>query len=106
MARTVASAIEAARVVLNDLDGTRTSDPSLVGFATDALNAIRNIRPDLFLGQWGSITATADGTLPVDDQFFRPVVNFMIGMAELVDDEHVVDARAELMAKLTQGFLR
>lgn len=111
MTRTVADAIASARVTLNDNDGSsatsyRTADATLVGFATDALNAIRNLRPDLFLGNWGPLVATAGGSIPLDDQFFRPVVDYMIGRAEMTDDEHVIDQRAALMAQLTQGFLR
>jgi hypothetical protein len=113
MARTVTDAIAAARDVLNDEDGGsdgatyRTSDAKLRGYALDGINAVRNIRPDLFLGNWGDLAAlAADGTLPLADQFFRPVVSYMVGMAELKDDEHVNSGRAKLMADLLQGFLR
>lgn len=108
MTRTVADAIASARVTLNDADASayRVSDAALVGFATDALNAVRNLRPDLFLGNWGPLAATAGGSIPLDDQFYRPVVDYMIGRAEMTDDEHVIDQRAALMAQLTQGFLR
>jgi hypothetical protein len=107
MARTVADAIASARVTLNDSDanGYRVSDATLIGFATDALNEIRNARPDLFLGNWGALTATAGGTLSLGDQYFRPLVDYLIARAEMTDDEHVLNQRAQLMATLMQSFL-
>lgn len=108
MARTVAQAITSARGTLNDSDATsyRITDLTLVGFATDALNMMRNVRPDLFVGNWGSLTVTSGSTLPGDEQFFRPVVDYMIARAETTDDEHVNSARAALMAQLAEGFLK
>lgn len=112
MPRTVADVLASAREIINDTDGGadganyRTADTVLVGFVVDALNAMRNVRPDLFLGQWGELTVTAASPLPVDAQFFRPVVNFVAGMAELKDDEHVLSGRAKLMADLMGSFLR
>lgn len=106
MARTVAEAVTSARGTLQDRDAVRVSTPDLEGFALDALNMIRNDRPDLFLGSWGAIApVTGTAALPLDDQFFRPVVDYMIARAETQDDEAVNSARAELMAKLAGGFL-
>lgn len=107
MARTVADVIASARPTLNDADGVRYTDPELVGFVTDALYTIKNGRPDLFLGFFGtplsSLSTTSD--IPLDDQFFRPIVDYVIFRCETKDDEHVVAGRAELMAKLAIGFM-
>lgn len=106
MARTVAQAVASARSTLNDVAGTRVSTTDLEGFVLDAVNMIRNERPDLFIGNWGELAAlTGSDALPVDAQFFRPVVDYIIARAEMTDDEAVVQARAELMAKLAGGFL-
>lgn len=107
MARTVAEVIASARPTLNDEDGTRYPDDQLVGFVIDGLNTMKNGRPDLFLGAYGSSfgTMTTASALPIDEQFFRPIVDYVVFRAETKDDEHVVSGRAELMAKLAIGFL-
>lgn len=92
---------------LNDADETRYSEAEKIGFVEDALNMIKNIRPDLFIGQFSTAigTLTTASNLPVDDQFFRPIVDYVIARCETKDDEHVISARAEFMAKLSIGYL-
>lgn len=108
MARTVAEVLTSADGTLNDADRTRYPTSERIDFVVDALNTIRNIRPDLFLGQFttpiGTLTTTS--TLPLDEQFFRPIVDYVIARCETKDAEHVVSGRAELMAKFAQGFLK
>lgn len=107
MARTAGEAIDSAIKTLNDDDQTRYQDPELFGFVTDALQAIKTVRPDLFIGFFSTpiaITARTD-VLPIDDQFFRPVVDYVIARCETKDDEAVVSARAELMFKLGGSYL-
>lgn len=107
MSRTVAEVITSAKATLNDDDLTRYTEPEHIGFVIDALNMIKNMRPDLFLGLFstpiGALTTTS--ALPIDEQFFRPVVDYVIARCETKDEEHVVSARAELMAKFATGFL-
>jgi hypothetical protein len=106
MARTVAEAVASARGTLQDQDAQRASDAVLEGYARDAVNMIRNERPDLFIGNWGAVSVlTGSAALPLDDQYFRPVVDYMIARVETQDDEAVNTGRAELMAKLAGGFL-
>lgn len=107
MARTVADVMTSAIPTLNDADETRYPEAEKIGFVVDALNMIKNIRPDLFIGQFSTPigTLTTVSTLPVDDQFFRPIVDYVIARCETKDDEHVISARAELMAKLSIGYL-
>jgi len=115
MARTVAQVIAAARVLVNDNDPDAATNPSLyrqpdtqyLVWVLDALNAVRNRRPDLFLGNYGDLSALTTGSnLPLPDQFFQAVVAYVAGMAELPDDEHVTTGRAKVLADLLQGFLR
>lgn len=107
MTRTVAEVITSARPTLNDADAARYTEPEIIGFVVDALNLLKNLRPDLFLGSFGVSfgTLTTGSVLPVDEQFFRPVVDYVIARCETKDDEHVVSARAELMAKFATGYL-
>ncbi|MDB5730691.1 MAG: hypothetical protein JWQ03_586 [Variovorax sp.] len=107
MARTVAQVLVSARATLNDVAGARHGTTELEGFVLDAVNSIRNTRPDLFIGKWGEIAPlTGSAALPLDAQFFRPVVDYVIARAESKDAAHVESARVELMAKLSGGFLR
>jgi hypothetical protein len=107
MARTVGEAVASARHTLNDEDGTRCTTEELEDYARDAVNFVRQRRPDLFLGNWGAIgTLAGNAALPLDDQYFRPIVDYLIARAETKDDEAVVAARAKLMVDMAGGFLK
>jgi hypothetical protein len=107
MPRTVAEVLTSAGQTLSDVSSKRYTEPERLGFVIDALNTIKNKRPDLFLGNYSTPIAslTPANNLPIDDQFFRPVVDYVIARCETKDEEHVVSARAELMAKFVEGFL-
>ena len=107
MARTVAEVITSAKNTLNDADLARYTEPELIGFVVDALQGMRNMRPDIFVGQLNTAigTLTSASVLPVEEMYFRPLVDYVIARAETKDAEHVVSARAELMMKLAGGFL-
>lgn len=106
MTRLVSDVLSSARLTLNDVDAVRYLDAEMLGYTIDAINTIKNIRPDLFLGNYGALaTLTTSSNLPINEQFFRPVTDYVIARCELKDDEHVLDARAELMAKMTTGYL-
>ena len=107
MARTVAEVLTSAGRTLNDEDSTRYTEAERIGFVVDAINAIKTARPDLFIGLFSTPvgTLTTASNLPIDDQFFRPLVDYVIGRCESKDDESVVSARAELMFKLAGSYL-
>lgn len=107
MARTVAEVLTSADGTLSDDDRVRYPKAERISFVVDALQFIRNVRPDLFIGQFTTPigTLTDASPLPLDEQYFRPVVDYVIARCETKDEEHVVSARAELMAKFAQGFL-
>lgn len=111
MARTVQDVITKARIPLNDTAGDRYLDIEMTGYVLDALHQARSVRPDLFVA---AFTATVPDELeltdpfPLPDQFFRAVVDFVSGSAELRDDEFAVDGRAmtllqALNSKLLKG---
>lgn len=107
MARTAGEVIDSAIKTLNDDDQVRYTDPECFGFIVDALQAVKTARPDLFIGAFSTpiaITARAN-ELPIDDQFFRPIVDYVIARCETKDDEAVLAARAELMFKLAGSYL-
>jgi hypothetical protein len=43
--------------------------------------------------------------LPIDDQFYRAIADYVIARFEMKDDEHVLDERAALMMKMAIGEL-
>lgn len=85
----------------------RNTEPEMILFVVDALNMAKNARPDLFLGRlhlsFGTLTTAS--ALPLDEQFFRPIVDYVIARCESMDAEHVESGRVELMAKFAGGFL-
>jgi hypothetical protein len=110
---TVAQYVSEARVLLNDvIDGPyRYSDASLISALNLGIFTARRNRPDLFL----SVTtlpqfATADiaaGTIFVMDEQYRvPFLFFMVGFAQLRDEEDTQDARAAaFIGKFTQQLM-
>ena len=92
---------------MNDVDKVRYTEPEQIGFVVDALQMLRNVRPDLFIGAFTTAigTLTTASVLPVSEQFFRPIVDYVIARCETKDAEHVESGRAELMAKFATGFL-
>lgn len=107
MARTVLEVLTSAGFTLNDEDSTRYAQAERIGFVVDALNVMRTARPDLFLGAFSTPigTLTTASNLPIDDQFFRPLVDYVIARCSLKDDEAVNLGRAELVSKLSAAML-
>lgn len=106
MAKTAGDVLASARATMNDAAKRRLPDTVGLTFVVDALNTVKNARPDLFVGSWSAIeTIALTDPLPIDSQFFRPIVDFVIARGESQDAEAVSNARAELMVKLGGGFL-
>ena len=107
MPRTVGDVLTSADGTLNDVGRVRYTEPERIGFVMDGLQFMRNERPDLFVGAFSTPIGTliAESPLPIDDQFFRPLVDYVIARCETKDAEHVVSGRVELMAKLATGFM-
>lgn len=108
MARTVGEALTSAGYTLNDEDSTRYTEAERIGFVVDALNAVKNARPDLFIGAFSTPfgTLTTASELPVDEQFFRPIVDYLIARCKSKDDEDMDVGLAALMAKFSGSFLQ
>lgn len=106
MAKTAGDVLVSARYTMNDAAKRRLPDTEGLAYVVDALNTVKNARPDLFIGKWTAIeTIALTDALPIDSQFFRPIVDFTIARAETKDAEAVESARVELLAKLGGGFL-
>lgn len=97
----VSDVLSQARTLLQDkVTPYRYSDDSLIAAINESMFEARRIRPDLFVGSLRTaltrVSASAD-TLPLEDQYFSPVVNYVVGRAEMRDDEFATDKRAALL---------
>lgn len=112
MAITLDQLAEQARFLLKDADKVRYPDDILAGALNVAITDMMRIRPDI-VSLNGTITGFPyDGgslssglALPVDDQFFGPLIAFVVGWVELVDDEFAVDNRAVTLLTRFQNQL-
>jgi hypothetical protein len=112
MARTVQAVIDRVGEILQDADHVRYPVPQLIQHVVDAITHARAVRPDLFVASYttplpDTLTLTQD--LPLPDQFFVAVCYYVVGSAELRDDEFAVDGRAmtlqqALTKKLVSGM--
>jgi hypothetical protein len=104
--------INDARVILNDavIEGVepRYSDSQLLTFARQAVHEARRVRPDMFLSNLtGAMPEYAiDAVMPLGEEYTVYVTDFLVGRAELRDDEFSVDGRgAGLMTRFKAGLL-
>ena len=99
---TVGQYITEAHTILQDLIVPyRYPEADLVRYLGMAFFELRRIRPDLVMFSFRSTlpTFTADDagkavTVPVDPMYRGPVLNYVLGMAQIRDDENNQDSRA------------
>ena len=94
--------IDLARESLND-DGDdaerRWPDARCMKFLQDGLDAILEIRPDLFIGQFGtfkSFDLVIGADFPLEGRYRRVVADYIIMRCEMGDEESVVSQRVKL----------
>lgn len=105
MALTIQSAIDLARIDLNDTDSAayRNSDAELLKHANSALLSIYNRAPHLWHGNYEAIPngeAVAGNPFPIEAQYLKPISDIIVAFAETKDDEHTDNGRvAGLIAR-------
>jgi hypothetical protein len=116
--RTVGGLLHEARGLLNDLvpisGAPRFTDSDLVEILNEALLEVRAKRPDAWLtyGLRKSIPsytmpAAASTVLPIEDQFYSPLIYYVVGRAELVEDTFADNGRAiTLVGKFNSLLLK
>jgi hypothetical protein len=116
--RTMGALLAEARGLLNDtvpISGApRFTDAELIGIVNEALLQIRSKRPDAWLtfGLRKSVPtytmpADAGTVLPIEDQFYSPILFYVVGRSELVEDTFADNGRAiTLMGKFTTLLLK
>jgi hypothetical protein len=95
---TVADYVAEARVILEDkVPPYRYPDDDLVTALNIAIREARRVRPDLFLSSKFVLPkyTTADTTaVAIDEQYRSTFLYFIVGRAQLRDEEQTEDARA------------
>ena len=110
---TITEIVEQARDLLQDtVEPYRYSDLRIVRSINGGLRESFRLRPDLFLGVSYVLPIiveadiAAETTFPLEDQFFMPIVEYIVGIIELSDDEFAVDNRAiTLLSAFRQSLI-
>lgn len=95
---TVSDMIRQARVLLQDtVEEYRYSDQTLMDNINRGLLEARRLRPELMRSYFSTgtpeVTATTDD-VPIDEQYRVALLYYVVGQAQLEDDENTQDARA------------
>ncbi len=97
---TVGEYVAEARVLLQDnMSPYRYSDTSMKMALALALLQMRKMRPDIFIGVTApSLTPSSADTvsLPIDEVYRLPLLNFMAGYVQLRDEEGGSEQRASM----------
>ena len=104
---TFQSVIDEARVFLKDSDKTRYTDAILLNYANDVVRECKRIRPDFFLGSYSSVLSTfaLGDTVPIPIEYHQYLKDFIVGRAELVDDEYANETRGvALLVRFKNGM--
>jgi hypothetical protein len=107
----VAAIVQSARSNLNDnTEPFRYSDDDLLSFVNTAVYEVRRVRPDFFFGitvipqyDAADITNLTEFAFP---NYADPVTDYVVGNAELRDDEFTDDGRAAQLMKGLGDALR
>jgi hypothetical protein len=105
---TFQNVIDNARVFLKDADKVRYTDAQMLVYANEAVREARRLRPDFFFGTYATALSTyaLSDTFPLPDEYSLYVSDFLVGRAEMVDDEYANESRAiGLMNRLRQGLI-
>lgn len=114
MAKTYKDIITEARVLLQDTDSEsyRYTEVVLIAIVNRGLQSVGRSRPDacydlytenslevpeLVESSPGSDQVIYTAAFGLEMQFFNPLLSYLVGIAELVDDEYTEDGRAALL---------
>lgn len=118
MARNIPDIITEARRLLQDTrpSSYRNTDADLIRLLNLAMQDVQRLRPDAYItaGTAPNIPVPtyveADATdtgedFPIDDMFATPVIYFIVGNAELADDEFTLEGRATMLMQAYRQML-
>lgn len=100
--------VDLAYRVLNDDDRARYTIEDVTDFANQALIAVLNKRPDLFVGQYSALPngqlALGD-PFPLDARWVQPVADITVALAQTKDEEEVIAQRVDAILKRAMSLL-
>lgn len=111
MSRTSADLFAQVRDLLQDTRPPyRHADAKLERFYGNALHEVLRVRPDLYMQEGYSVAPNAarvnmNYPFPIDEQYFAPVVDYMVGVIESGDDEFSLEGRAVQSMKAFRAAL-
>lgn len=122
MAKTFQTCIAEARELLQDTDTDqrRYTDATLLGLVNRGIQEISRIRPDLTYSSYANnslevpeivTSMAAAGQLhwtarwPWELWFYNRLVDYIVGVAEIMDDEYTTDGRAALLLQTFRNSL-
>lgn len=111
MPRTIGQCIAEARSILQDTATPfRYADADLYGLFTSAMADTRRLRPDLFiatlLDPYADFAPDDSGeAFPISEAYWTAIVNYLVGRAELRDDEANADSRAAALISAFKAAL-
>jgi hypothetical protein len=123
VAKTYQDVVTEARVLLQDTDDDSYRNPNatLLAIYNRALQALARVRPDACydlysanslnvpeLVESGAGAGQTDWTdnFGLEMQFFNPLVSYIVGVAETIDDEYSEDGRAALMLQMFSNEIK
>ena len=98
----VSELIANVRDILQDVEGVRYKTDSLLRTLNLSILHMRNMAPQHFIGTFSDepFQATSvDDVLRVPNSAIPALTDYVIGRAELRDDEYTTDGRAEALLK-------
>ena len=103
MTFTYQSAVDLARIPLNDAGKERYADAMLLSFANQGVLQILKRRPDLFSGQFGNLPHGQNvltDTFQLPAEYVQTVADYVTARAEMTDDEYTNAGRAAMFMQL------
>lgn len=99
---------EARRLLLDETAPYRYPDADLISALNLGVTEAARLRPDLFFKtlRTGAPAAVTTGSVSMDFRYRTPLLYYIVGMAQLRDDEATQDQRASgLLAKFTAQLM-
>ena len=96
--------VDMGRIPLNDDDGQRVSDQTMLTYARNAIHLLLARRSDLFFGMFTAMpsisTLALTDAFPLDDMVAPAVADYCTARAESGNDESVIEQRATMFFSL------
>ena len=103
MANTLQTALDLARLPLNDDAKDRYTDAKALVYCNQGLLWMYKESPQLWFDNWDNApngNLLANTPLPIDDQFIQWLADLITARLSMTDDEFISSGRVEMFIKL------